>query len=157
MKVGMSLSIRKSSILELEAQPNIHEILDEYATESAIKGLPAPAAKVELYKYLESTDALYTIGAFLDELLIGFVTVLAPVLPHYGRLIAVTESVFVAKAYRKTGAGLKIIASAEEYAKEIGSPGLLMSAPLGGNLAEVLPHIGYDETNRTFFKSFAHE
>lgn len=151
----MSLVVRKCTIADLEASPNIRELLDEYAAESSIDGLPHPSAKVEMYKNLESHGTLYTIGAFLDDMLIGYITILASVLPHYSALVAVTESFFVGKAHRKTGAGLKLLHAAEEYAKGAGSPGILISAPFGGNLAEVLPHVGYTETNRVFFKGFA--
>lgn len=153
----MSIVIRKCTIAELESAPNISEILAEYSVESSIKGLPHPSAKVEMYKHLESIGTLITYGAFLDKELIGYITVLSPVMPHYSIIIAVTESFFVAKAHRKTGAGLKLLHEAEGYAKEVGSPGLLVSAPFGGNLAEVLPHIGYSETNRVFFKGFSNE
>lgn len=153
----MSLTIRKCSIAEMEASPNIHELLAEYAAESAINGLPSPSAKVEMYKHMESVGTLHIIGAFLDDVLIGYITILKPVLPHYSVAVAVAESFFVAKAYRKTGAGLKLLHEAENYAKEKSSPGLLVSAPFGGNLAEVLPHVGYTETNRVFFKGFGNE
>ncbi len=42
-------------------------------------------------------------------------------------------------------------------ARELGTPGLLVSAPMGGSLAEVLPRRGFAETNRVFFKGFAHD
>lgn len=150
----MSLIIRKCFISELENEDNIDEILAEYADESAIAGLPAPAAKVDMYKHLESIGSLYTLGAFADGSLIGYITVLTPVLPHYSAVIAVVESFFVLKAHRKTGAGLKLLHEAERYAGSVGSPGILVSAPFGGDLAEVLPHVGYIETNRVFFRSF---
>ena len=148
------VDIRGTTIAEMEAAPNMTALLDEYAAESAIKGLPAPAAKAEAYKDLERVGALYAIGAFLDGLLIGYITVLTPILPHYSAIVAVTESFFVAKEHRKTGAGLKLLREAEDYAKAVGSPGLLVSAPLGGSLAEVLGGVGYAETSRVFFKGF---
>lgn len=150
----MCLIIKKCSIAEMEATSNISELLEEYAAESAIDGLPKPSAKIETYKQLERTGALHALGAFSNDLLIGYITILSPVLPHYSAVVAVAESFFVAKAHRKTGAGLKLLRDAEEYARNIGSPGLLVSAPFGGNLAEVLPHVGYSETNRVFFKGF---
>lgn len=150
----MTVFIRKCTISEMESASNIAELLDEYAGESAITGLPHPSVRVETYKYLETVNAIYAIGAFIDELLIGFLVVLSPILPHYSVKVAVGESFFVSKSYRKTGAGLKLLNAAEHYAKDIGACGLLVSAPIGGNLAEVLPHVGYTETNRVFFRNF---
>ena len=131
------------------------EILDEYGDECHIDGLPNPSAKKDMYLEMERSGALHTIGAFLENTVIGFVTVLAPIVPHYGVLVAVTESFFVAKEHRKTGAGLRLLRAAEQYAKERGSPGLLISAPFGGSLAEVLSRMDdYVETNRVFFRKF---
>jgi len=151
----MSLIIRKCTISELENASNIHELLEEYAVESSIKGLPHPFAKVDTYKHLESIGAIDVTAAFFEYLLIGYIIVLAPVLPHYSVKVAVGESFFVAKEYRKTGAGLKLLREAERYASDAGALGILISTPFGGDLAEVLPRVGYDETNRVFFKAIA--
>lgn len=145
------LIIKQCSINEVLNSKNL---LDEYASESGIDGLPLPTAKGDMYNHMESTGSLHTIGAFLDEVLVGFITILTPILPHYSVLIAVTESFFVTKNNRKNGAGLKLLRTAEKYAKEKGSPGLVVSAPYGGSLAEVMSRIDYKETNRVFFKSF---
>lgn len=153
------LVIKKCTISDLEASPNIQDILAEYAAESSpsIKGLPRPLAKVDTYKHLESMNAIHTIGAFLNDLLIGYIIIVAPVMPHYSIRIAVSESFFVLKGYRKTGAGTKLRIAAEDWSKEAGAYGLLMSAPAGGDLAEVLPRVGYAETGRVFFRSFRDE
>lgn len=129
----------------------------EYAAESAIDGLPPPAVKMETYRQLERARVLHAFSARLDGALVGFITVLAPILPHYGVPVAVSESFFVAKAHRRTGAGLKLLRAAENKARALGSPGLLVSAPFEGTLFKVLPRVGYGETNRVFFKKVAHD
>lgn len=155
----MSLVIKKCTISDLETAPNIQEILEEYAAESSpsIKGLPRPLAKADTYKHLESIGTIHTIGAFFNDLLIGYIIIVPPIMPHYSIRIAVSESYFVLKAYRDTGAGTKLREAAEAWSKEAGAYGILMSAPVSGDLAEILPHVGYSETNRIFFKGFAHE
>lgn len=100
---------------------------------------------------------LHVFSAATDFDLVGFITVLAPVLPHYGVPVAVSESFFVAKAHRKTGAGLKLLRAAEDMARSLGSPGLLVSAPFAGDLFHVLPHVGYVESSRIFFKKVRDE
>ncbi len=153
----MSLLIRPSSVSEIFGSPNITELLDEYAEESAIAGLPHPKAKIDLYEHLEAVDSIYVIGAFFEDVLIGFIFVLSPILPHYSAKISVSESFFVAKEYRKTGAGLRLLRAGEDHAKKVNSLGLLVSTPIGSVLAEVMPQIGYTETNRVFFRSFNSE
>ena len=149
------MSVQKSSVAEIAAAPNLAELLAEYAAESAIAALPPPAGKIETYRHLEAAGMLHVFSATHEGRLIGYITVLAPVLPHYSAVVAVTESFFVAKVHRKTGAGLKLLRAAEQKAAALGSPALLVSAPFGGDLAEVLPHVGYVETNRVFCKPLA--
>jgi GNAT superfamily N-acetyltransferase len=128
----------------------------EYGREAAIDGLPPPAARLAHYLPLEKAGALHTIRATVDGRLAGVITVLAPVNPHYGVPLAVSESFFVPKARRKTGAGLKLLRAAEDTARALGAPGLLVGAPVAGDLAQVLPRVGYRETNRVFFKKVNH-
>jgi GNAT superfamily N-acetyltransferase len=151
----LSVIIRRCSVAEVEQNANFPALAKEYAAESAIHGLPAPVEKIASYRLIEQSDCFHCYGAFLDEALIGFVVVLTPVIPHYGIAIAVCESFFVGQAHRKSGAGIKLLRAAERHARDARSPGLLVSAPCGGRLARVLPHLGYRETNRVFFKETA--
>jgi GNAT superfamily N-acetyltransferase len=153
--VSLGLHIQPTTIAALEDASNIWAILAEYAEEAAVKGLPPPAIRAETYKDLEAKGILHPISALLHGELIGYVTVMASEIPHYSRVIAITESFFVMKAHRNTGAGLKLLRAAEKTARELGSPGLLVSAPMGGRLFEVLTRAGYSETNRVFFKGWA--
>ena len=50
--------IRPSTVAEIEASPAFANLLAEYAAESAIKGMPEPAAKLETYRQLEAAGAL---------------------------------------------------------------------------------------------------
>jgi GNAT superfamily N-acetyltransferase len=146
------IEIVPATIADLEAAPNIWALLTEYGAECAIDGMPAPAARAETYRQLEVNGLLHPIAAYKDGKLIGFITVLKAPMPHYSAMVAVTESFFVGRAHRKTGAGLRLLRAAEHKARELGSPGLLVSAPFEGDLFYVLPRIGYAETNRIFFK-----
>ncbi len=151
----MSAIVRKCTVDEIEAASAFESLLASYAAESAIEGLPPPKAKMELYRRLESAGSIQSFGAFLEDDLIGLLLVLTTILPHYSDFVSVIESFFVSPLQRKTGAGLKLLREAELFAKGIGSKGLLISAPSGGSLADVLEKMdGYRETNRVFFRSF---
>lgn len=147
--------VQPSTIPRLEAYPNFWALIDEYADESAMAGLPRPTPNMELYRRLEGIGTLHTLEAINADGLIGFITIVATELPHYGSILAVTESFFVAKAKRASGAGLKLLRDAEAKARALGSPGLGVSAPVGSHLAELLPLLGYEQTNVVFFKKFA--
>jgi GNAT superfamily N-acetyltransferase len=151
------MNVQPSTVAEIKAAPHFDVLAAEYAAESLIPGMPPPVAQWEAYRQLESAGMLHAFSAIIpqdngDRRLVGFISVLASVLPRYGVPIAISESWFVAKAYRKTGAGLKLLRIAEEKARELGSPVLLVSAPCEGDLFQVLPRRGYAETNRIFFK-----
>jgi GNAT superfamily N-acetyltransferase len=149
----MPAEIRKCPLSEIENAENFPTLLKEYAEESAIDGLPSPAARIEMYRTLEKTGTFHIFGSFVDGVLVGLITVLYSILPHYGISVAVSESFFVMKAHRKSGAGLKLRREAEGFAKGIGSPALLISAPFNGDLAEVLSHSSeYKEISRVFFR-----
>lgn len=150
--------LRRISVSEAFAHPTFPALCQEYAEESAIAGLPDPREKLSAYQALEASgsDVFCAYGAFLGDALIGFIVLLTPILPHYGTVVAVAESLFVSGAHRKTGAGMALIRRAEKRAKEVRSPGMLFSAPSGGRLSILLPRIGYRETNRVFLKEFTH-
>jgi GNAT superfamily N-acetyltransferase len=147
------VAVQDSSVTEIESAARFRRLAAEYAAESAIAGLPPPSAKRDAYLHLERSGLLHMISATRDGQLIGLIAVLMSTLPHYGVPVAVSESFFVSRAYRKTGAGLRLLRAAEEKASALGSPGLLVSAPFEGDLFQVLPRVGYRETNRVFFKS----
>ena len=146
------ITVEESTWRDFENDPGFVPLTEQYAIECGIAGLPQPRAKIDLYRSIYSTGLLSVIVARKEGYLIGFVSVLSSTLPHYGVVMSMTESLFVDEVFRNTGAGLKLLRAAEEKAKESGSPGLLVSAPTGGVLAEVLARMDYRETNRVFFK-----
>jgi GNAT superfamily N-acetyltransferase len=149
--------IRACTVSDIMGDPAFPDLGEEYAAEAAVAGLPPPNARMQTYLHLEALGMLHAFGAIHGNTLGGFISLLAPVLPHYGLTIAVCESFFVAADYRHTGAGLRLLKAAEDKTKELGSPGLLVSAPYGGKLFEVLPRCGYTETSRVFFKKVAYD
>lgn len=151
------MSILSCTFAELEAAAEFPALVAEYSAESAIPGMPAPRYDSAKYRQLCKMGLLHTFAARSDVHLIGFMTVVVTVLPHYSVPMAVSESVFVGKAHRMSGAGVRLLQRGEEVAREHGCPGLLVSAPYEGALFEVLPRLGYAETNRIFFKRVQHD
>jgi GNAT superfamily N-acetyltransferase len=149
-------TIKQCSVSDLESSANFEQLLEEYGAESSIRGMPPINAKLDIYRAMEMSGALVCFSAHVGDELAGFVLVLSPVLPHYGVTVSTTESFFVSRDYRSTGAGLELLRTAEKHAKAIGSPGLLISAPVGGPLEKVLPRSGYVQTNAVFFRELSH-
>lgn len=146
------LRIVPCRVADLEAAPDFPALADEYANETLLDGMPPPTARWPQYHALEDAGMLSVFAATEGGVLIGFISVLATTLPRYAEPVAMCESFFVAKAYRRTGAGLRLLRAAERKAREIGSRGLIVSAPYAGRLFEVLPRLGYGEAARVFFK-----
>lgn len=125
----------------------------EYSAESSIRDLGQVSAQWEIYKTMADAGALHPFAVFDgDSVLSGFMLLIISVLPHYGLPIAVSESFFIAESIRKTGVGLRLLREAERFAVERGAVGMLVSSPVGGRLASVLPRSGYKATNEVFFR-----
>lgn len=146
------ITIRPITADEFEQADNLVELLAEYAVESAIPGLGEINVQFDTYRQMEAAGVLHTLGAFRGNTMVGFLSFLVSVLPHYGALTATSESFFVAQNERAGGTGLRLLKAAQAQAKELGAVGLLVSAPAGGRLAQVLPRLGFEQTNEVYFK-----
>lgn len=144
--------VRRVSLSTLIDDQRFQILVDEYTDESSIKDMPPINWQRSMYQQLEAIGVFSVLAAYESGELIGFMTMIVTVLPHYGVKTATTESVFVAQAHRKGGAGLKLIREAEKLAAELGAVGILLSAPHGGKLSDLAPKMGYRQTNEVFFK-----
>lgn len=144
--------IRKVTIEQHFAEPNIAELWELYAEESKIKGLPPHNPQRQMYEAMENMGILHIWGAYDDGKLVGFVVLLVNIVPHYSVAMSTLESFFVHRYYRKGGTGSKLLQAAEAKAKELGAFCMLVSAPTGGRLEKAMPMFGYRHTNTTFMK-----
>jgi GNAT superfamily N-acetyltransferase len=151
------VKIEPATVEEIRTAPNFDELAAEYALESRLEEMPWPRVDWETYRRLEDAGALHVFSARTDDaVLVGFVVMIISMVPEYGVRLACTEAFFVAKAHRHSAAGLKLLAVVEARARELKAPGIVVSAPFGGKLAEVLPRCRFREVGRTFFKVFAY-
>lgn len=148
----MNLTITRTTVAEMEADPDLAALLAEYEAESANDEIGPARPQIATYLAMEASGVMHALAARVDGRLVGFLFLLLPVLPHFGQLVGVAESYFVAAGYRKTGAGTQLRLAAEDVARAAGAVGILISAPTDGVLAQVMPRSGYRETNRVFFK-----
>ena len=92
-------------------------------------------------------------GVFIEGALVGFMSILVYVLPHYGKKIATTESIFLARKHRSAITGLDMIHEAERYAKEKGCTAVLYTAPIGSRFSRLLfARRGYRHSNNVFVR-----
>lgn len=149
------LIVEQSTVTQIMEAPNFGEMVLEYQEEALTPGMPTPSIRFDAYAALEALGILSVFSALRDGQLVGMITVLASRIPHYDRVLATTESFFVSKPHRSSGAGLQLLRLAEAKAREVGARGLLVSAPCGGVLGTVLPRVGYKSSSVIFYKVLA--
>ena len=150
----MEPTIRTITVDEAFDSPMFAALCDEYRAESLRNpDLMGALPDREGYAQMIGAGMMQMLGVFVENTLVGICTVLVtPVLHFAGKVIASTETLFVAEAHRAGGAGMKLLRAAEQVAAEAGAGGLYVTAPTGGRLERLLPHVGYHETNRVFFR-----
>lgn len=141
-------------VSDIISAPEFPALVAECAEECKIDGLPEPDVRISTYSTMEATGYLTAFGAYDGLRLVGFLFVLAAPMPHYAAIVAVCESFFVGKADRAGGPGRRLLVCGEEVAREKGSPGLLVSAPVESQIARLLPRAGYEPTSTVYFKRF---
>lgn len=150
----MEHTIRTITVDEAFDSPVFAALCDEYRAESLrnpdmLGALPDR----EGYARMAGAGLMHPLGVFAGDTLVGLCAVLiTPVLHFGGKVLASTETLFVAEAHRAGNAGLKLLRAAEEVAANAGAGGLYVTAPAGGRLERLLPHVGYHETNRVFYR-----
>jgi GNAT superfamily N-acetyltransferase len=128
--------------------PNSDTLIRAYAKECLI---PDAEPQRETYEAMEKVKAFrcfaaysYTdVGNFLlgkdpSALIVGFISIIRAVMPHSGQLLATVESLFVDPAYRGTGAGAKLLSTAEQYAVDSGCVALTCMSRIGSAFDKVL-------------------
>lgn len=147
------IRVERGVFSDIEDAPNATELLLEYANECATPEIGTPRIQPEIYRAMEASGVLFVICAHKEDRLIGFINLIVSVLPHYGVATAATESFFVEKNERTSGAGMMLLREAEKVAKDVGAVTLLVSARTGSQLAALLDaKKSYRETNRIFTK-----
>lgn len=144
------------SFADILANPEAGPLFAEYAAECSLPEIGSIAPQADLYAVMERGGSLRTFGVFRKKQLIGFASLLVYVLPHYGRKVASTESIFIAAAERNTGAGKQLLAFIEHYAHDAGCQAVLYSAPTGSQFARVLAaQRKYRHSNDIFIRKLA--
>lgn len=149
------MDIRLCTPREIFSAPNVSALWEEYARESAAPELGEHDPQVDMYEAMWAAGALYALGAFDDEQLVGVIVLLVSSVPHFGKRIATTESFFVRRAARSRGLGLRLLRAAEVLAADQGAQAFYVSSPAGGALEQVLPRAGYRHANALFVRRLA--
>lgn len=147
------MDIEVRSFAEMETEPGFAALVEEYYTEAGNPHLPRPKYDSDKYRFLCKIGVLHTVGAYtVSGILVGFALITVAVLPKYSIPAATIDAVFVRRDFRMSNAGVQLLEKAEKIAIELAGGRLFASAPANGALVEVLPRLGYVESNIHFFK-----
>lgn len=148
------MTIKPVSYAEILDSPEAEGLLAEYSAECSIPEIGPTCPQRQIYTAMEATGMMHSFGAFEGSKLIGFATILAFVLPHYGKKVATVESLFVAKAHRNGRIGLMLMDEIETIAKRMECSVILYNARAGSRLERFLGALSkYQRTNSVFLKA----
>ena len=146
------MEIRKIKIEEILYSPDGREMFLNYALDSKNSLTPDVNLDNDMYVKFEEVGALDCVGAYDGDKLVGFITGITSIIPHYSKPATTIESFYVVKQYRKGGTGKKLLEELTEFAKQRGSTNIFMTALIGSDLEKVAPYYGFTPTNIAYTK-----
>lgn len=142
------IEIQRCSVAEIRDAAG--GMIAAYADECCI---PDAVPQWEMYRAMESAGLLTCFGAYVPGKLVGFVSVIASVMPHHGKLVATVESLYAAPEYRDSGAGNELMAAAKKHARDAGCVCLTYTARVGSKLETILAlRAGCERSHEMFTK-----
>jgi GNAT superfamily N-acetyltransferase len=146
------IKISKCSVLEILDRADGQGLVANYAEECCV---PDAAPQRWMYIAMEESGVLTCFGAFVEGLLVGFVSVITSVMPHHGKLVATVESLYADPEHRDSGTGNGLMAEAERHARESGCVCLTYTARVGSRLETILAlRAGCERSHEMFTKWF---
>ncbi len=118
--------------------PSAGTLLAEYEAECELPELGPTKPQPQLYEMMEKSGNMQAFGVYEGETLVGFAVVIVYPLPHYGKTIAATESIFISAEHRKNGNYGRLKAHIVAYAKSRGCAAFQFTAPVGSRFEQVL-------------------
>lgn len=147
-----NIEIRAVRVEEVRNNRNINYLLTMYQEESKIAEMPEINPNWEVYQSLEDTGALVVVGAFDGEDIVGISSVYISVMPHYSKIGARTESIFVLKEYRKYGTGKTMLEVSEQVARHFNAEYMFIGANLDGVLDKIATKNGFRHSTNIYTK-----
>lgn len=108
--------IKLTTVDEIYKFEGFEEMVQEYGQLSA-SFLPPATYKREDYKPIEDAGLLAAFCALDKGKIVGFAACIRAFLPHYGITAAQVESLYVLRAYRQNGYGIRLIEACEDFAR----------------------------------------
>ena len=140
---------------DLTSAPTFGALLQAYARESSLPGLPTPEPNLGAYQALEDEGLLKTAAAYDGDTLVGFISAQLVNAPQYNATVGMTLAFFVEEKHRAYGTARHLIDALSTVLKCYDAKGLVIGAPSESRLAKAANLLGFHETNRLYFKGFS--
>ena len=145
-------TIKPITVAEILDDSRFRLLAREYAAESRPSGMPPAKVDFAVYAAMVESGTLKAFGAYADDDLVGFISVLIGPSFHYSAQLAVIESFYVLNAHRRFGTAFRLMQSAEDWAKEMGCTVMIATAPIDGRMAAALPILGFEKSHYLCFR-----
>ena len=134
------IEIRLSEWME-DAQALFIEHWEEVAK---VTGVPEPSLDLEYLEQAEESGSMFTIGAFVNEELVGYsVNSIGQTFNFDTLIIMDNEAIFIKKQYRAMLGGIRLIEESEKLAKERGATRAKWHTYTGTRAAALFDSLGY--------------
>lgn len=107
------------------------------------KDLMKLAPRREIYERLEAAGALLSLGAFVDDKLVGYSIGILDRNLHYGDLAVLQNDLFFVGLEHRARLGLRLMNETERLAAQRGARMVLWHAKQGSSFANILDRKGY--------------
>ncbi len=126
--------VKKVPVAELFARPEFDALCGEYAAEAGNPEFGEWSINKMMYLATEENGDGQAFAVYDGDTLAGFAYAFLTVQPHFQRVnVLCVDALFVTAAYRKTGAGLRLIQALKNHAREVKADGLLLGARFNTN------------------------
>lgn len=93
----------------------------------------------ELYTSLKKEGSLISMGAFYKDVLVGYIGLVLIEPPHYmGSIVAISDTIFLHREFRDGSAGIRMMNTARNKAKEKGAKEVQWAAKPNSALLYIL-------------------
>tara|TARA_R110000823_G_C15952958_1_gene502552 strand:- start:30597 stop:31073 length:477 start_codon:yes stop_codon:yes gene_type:complete len=103
------------------------------------------ALNLDYDKYIKMAElgSHFMVFAFTKEELVGYTSMYISESPHTRSLVALTDSMYVRKEYRKVGCGQALITEAEAHSKTLGARDLMVTFKNDSPHPDIVKDLGF--------------
>ena len=147
------MEIRRVTFGELIALPEWEELCAQYAEDGGNPEFGCPRVDVGMYTQLEAAGVLMILAGFDGRRCAGFIGGFISPQPHFAdKPVLAVDALFVDRAHRSSGLGLRLISGMKRIAKDSGAVGMIFGARIGTKAHKLYSRL-FRPMNTLFWKA----